>query len=84
MEEELLRILLGEEAGSDVLVVLYTGFGNSVLIDQTGADSFVLSAARFLQRIIPLREGMIQRVLSDDQRFSWSQSPMGMAELDAP
>ena len=52
----LLRILLGEEAGSDVLVVLYTGFGNSVLIDQTGADSFVLSAARFLQRIIPLRD----------------------------
>ncbi|KKO75094.1 endonuclease-reverse transcriptase [Vairimorpha ceranae] len=82
--QALLRILLGEEAGSDVLVVLYTGFGNSVLIDQTGADSFVLSAARFLQRIIPLREGMIQRVLSDDQRFSWSQSPMGMAELDAP
>ena len=76
-------ILLGEEAGSVVLVVLYTEFGNSVFIDQTGADSFVLSAARFAQRI-PLREGMIQRVLSDDRKFSWSQSPMGTAELDAP
>ena len=64
-------------------MALYTGFGNSVLIDQTGADFFVLSSARFLQRI-PLREDVIKRVLSDDQRFSWSQSPMGTAVLNAP
>ncbi|WUR03787.1 pol polyprotein [Vairimorpha necatrix] len=82
--QALLRILLGEEAGSDELVCLYTNFGNSAIIEQSSTDSFVVPAARFLQRIIPLREGIIRRIISVDRRVSWSQSSMSTAELVAP
>ncbi|WUR05152.1 uncharacterized protein VNE69_12137 [Vairimorpha necatrix] len=55
---------LAKEAGSDELVCLYTNFGNSAIIEQSSTDSFVVSAARFLQRIIPLRKGIIRRIIS--------------------
>ncbi|KAF9762457.1 hypothetical protein NGRA_1996 [Nosema granulosis] len=63
---------------------MYRSIGDSVGKEQFGIDTFVLPAVRYLQKIIPLREAMIQRIIVGDQKFSWSQSPMDMAELVAP
>ncbi|KAF9764076.1 hypothetical protein NGRA_0853 [Nosema granulosis] len=82
--QSLIRVLLGEEIGSNVLSSLGLRDGNSVGKEQFGIDTFVLPAVRYLQKIIPLREAMIQRIIVGDQKFSWSQSPMDMAELVAP
>jgi hypothetical protein len=87
--QALLCILLGKDAGSDVLAGLYASFGNPAyfekLTDGFGnfREDFVLSAIRYLQEIIPIREGLIHRIEHDDQGFSRSQSPMDTADLVA-
>jgi hypothetical protein len=69
---------------------LYASFGNPAYFEKLTDDfgnfreDFFLSAIRYLQEIIPIREGLIHRIKHDSQRFSWSQSPMGTVELVAP